>query len=400
MPAPIHLNIPEPCHENWQQMTPNEQGRHCLSCQKTVVDFTLMSDQEILNYISRATTSICGHFNNDQLNKTYAEKKIKPSFTFRYAWNMLVSAFLLSGSGAIAQSHKAMQGKVAASAGTQPKRSGKKKVKLTGFNRDWSMKFLNFKSEANFDFKGSITTLGFTVINTIDHSPTDLKLAPPLKIFGFVRDSSTKKSIGYASVRIKGIENGVAANEEGRYEIPLIDMGGQVTLVVSAIGYETKEYVTTVTNFQAGEILLTPAPDELTPVVVTAGNVLGKISRRVCTTTTDGELMAVQEVSRIQKIKRQMDDWMPGKKEVRIYPNPAAPGSSINISLDLKATGPYKLELMDAAGKIVHVQAMQVAQKEQLIQLPTQSSWSRGIYWVRISNGTDKKVYQAKVVLQ
>ena len=32
--------IPEPCHENWNKMTPQEQGRHCAVCSKVVVDFT------------------------------------------------------------------------------------------------------------------------------------------------------------------------------------------------------------------------------------------------------------------------------------------------------------------------------------------------------------------------
>src|SRR5689334_14882257 len=111
MSTSVHLKIEEPCHENWQQMTPNEQGRHCLSCQKTVVDFTYMSDQEILNHISRASSSVCGRFNNDQLNKTYTQKKAKPAFTFRYAWNVLVATFLLTGSAATAQSKKSIHKK-------------------------------------------------------------------------------------------------------------------------------------------------------------------------------------------------------------------------------------------------------------------------------------------------
>ncbi|WP_315816279.1 carboxypeptidase-like regulatory domain-containing protein [Paraflavitalea speifideaquila] len=182
-------------------------------------------------------------------------------------------------------------------------------------------------------------------------------------MFGFIKDSSTQKAIGYASVRIKGIKEGIAADGDGRYELALPDMGGQVMLIVSAVGYETKEYITTVNNFKAAEILLAPAPDELTPVVVTAGNVMGKISRTVCTTTTAGKVITVQEISRIQQIKRQVNDWLPGKKDVRIFPNPVIAGNSINMQVKLKATGEYKLELMDAAGRVVYIQALQIVQK-------------------------------------
>ena len=36
----LQLSIPEPCHENWQQMTPTEQGRYCNACAKEVVVLT------------------------------------------------------------------------------------------------------------------------------------------------------------------------------------------------------------------------------------------------------------------------------------------------------------------------------------------------------------------------
>jgi hypothetical protein len=39
-PTPLQIN--KPCHENWGAMTPNERGRHCASCDKTVVDLTVM----------------------------------------------------------------------------------------------------------------------------------------------------------------------------------------------------------------------------------------------------------------------------------------------------------------------------------------------------------------------
>lgn len=65
----LYLSIPKPCHEDWDKMTPTEKGRHCLNCQKEVVDFTAMSDQEILAIFSKNKTGLCGRFHTDQLNR-------------------------------------------------------------------------------------------------------------------------------------------------------------------------------------------------------------------------------------------------------------------------------------------------------------------------------------------
>jgi hypothetical protein len=34
--------ISNPCHEDWSKMTPDDRGRHCAACAKTVVDVTAM----------------------------------------------------------------------------------------------------------------------------------------------------------------------------------------------------------------------------------------------------------------------------------------------------------------------------------------------------------------------
>ena len=66
----LNINIPEPCHEDWNKMTPNEQGAFCGSCQKTVVDFSKMGDQQIKDYfLQKCEQKTCGRFNFKQLNK-------------------------------------------------------------------------------------------------------------------------------------------------------------------------------------------------------------------------------------------------------------------------------------------------------------------------------------------
>ena len=55
------LKIETPCHEDWTKMSPNKEGRHCGLCDKTVVDFTVMSQEEITNYLTHnSKAQICG----------------------------------------------------------------------------------------------------------------------------------------------------------------------------------------------------------------------------------------------------------------------------------------------------------------------------------------------------
>ncbi|MNQ87168.1 hypothetical protein D3C85_1023800 [compost metagenome] len=63
------ITIPKPCHENWDKMTPNKNGRFCLSCSKTVVDFTSMLPNEVQHFfIQNQNKKICGRFKNSQLD--------------------------------------------------------------------------------------------------------------------------------------------------------------------------------------------------------------------------------------------------------------------------------------------------------------------------------------------
>lgn len=63
------ISIPKPCHEDWSKMTPNEKGRFCTSCTKTVVDFTKMSPDDIQGYLhNNKDQRICGHIKQSQLD--------------------------------------------------------------------------------------------------------------------------------------------------------------------------------------------------------------------------------------------------------------------------------------------------------------------------------------------
>ena len=65
----IQLGIDTPCQQRWQEMEPTEMGRFCDRCQKTVVDFSGLTDLQIANLLAQPTASTCGRFRLSQLNR-------------------------------------------------------------------------------------------------------------------------------------------------------------------------------------------------------------------------------------------------------------------------------------------------------------------------------------------
>lgn len=76
----MKITIQKPCHENWETMTPQEKGKFCSVCSKTVRDFTDDSDDEIINAFSDSKEEICGHFYESQLNRNLQYSHINSVF--------------------------------------------------------------------------------------------------------------------------------------------------------------------------------------------------------------------------------------------------------------------------------------------------------------------------------
>ena len=88
----LTLSIPTPCTEDWNNMTPDKNGKFCASCQKTVVDFSRMTDAEIFNYFDTFKWATCGRFTEKQLNTPIIEPLV---LTPQNRWAWALSALLL-----------------------------------------------------------------------------------------------------------------------------------------------------------------------------------------------------------------------------------------------------------------------------------------------------------------
>jgi len=98
----MKLSIPKPCHENWDTMAPDEKGKFCAVCTKTVRDFTAAADDEIIEAFSGTEENTCGNFKASQLNRDLRYSGINSVFA------RLAIGFMMTAAGLVpvnAQQH-------------------------------------------------------------------------------------------------------------------------------------------------------------------------------------------------------------------------------------------------------------------------------------------------------
>lgn len=90
----FQLTISTPCHESWEEMSEQERGRFCASCQKTVVDFTGMSDSQLVQFFRNSGENVCGRLHPDQLDRELVPPSRRLPW-FRYFLQLTWPAFML-----------------------------------------------------------------------------------------------------------------------------------------------------------------------------------------------------------------------------------------------------------------------------------------------------------------
>jgi hypothetical protein len=207
----INLSVPEPCSEKWQNFIPVEDGGFCAKCSKVVIDFTKMSDDEIISYFRRKSQNSCGRFYPEQL-KTYTFKDgagVTPGFALMGA--AFISFIILFF-------------------GNEGKAQGKKeKVKIENTN--------------------PFILLGLQS-STISES---------VKARGIVLSSEDNAVMPGINVSLKGTSIKTFTDAQGQFIFPQPLEAGQ-TLIFEFIGYYSTEYTIT-SDSSTEEISVQMKPD-------------------------------------------------------------------------------------------------------------------------------------------
>lgn len=61
------ISVKKNCTEKFSNFSTTANGGFCTTCKKEVINFTTMPQKQVLDYLSKNSTTICGRFKTSQL---------------------------------------------------------------------------------------------------------------------------------------------------------------------------------------------------------------------------------------------------------------------------------------------------------------------------------------------
>lgn len=198
MKPSFQINIENPCHEHWESFTTTESGGFCASCQKNVIDFSQMSESQLIAFFRdrlESSQNLCGRFREGQLKKNYNIEEWFP--TWRIENNQLQYEIPVA---------------------ILKKQTNEQRITLPLIR--------NMKVVRNM--AAAVLTL-LCVEQGIGQNRI---------ISGQIIDGENKDVLPGVSISIKGTKRGTVSDSTGKYKI-LVSDGD--TLIFSYLGYETEK---------------------------------------------------------------------------------------------------------------------------------------------------------------
>lgn len=319
----FHVHIPKPCHENWQHMTPAEKGRFCGQCQKTVVDFTTMTDDEVLDTLQAATGNTCGRFLIQQLDRPLQPTHLQRSWLrVKWFWAALISGALFANK---ATAQKASYGDTVVV--TAPKSNAE------------------------------VVTMGKLKM------PDTL----PVIIHGQVTDENGMPMSG-VSVMIEGTRVGTITNALGMYELRVKEPAASVNIQFSSVGYMPIKQQLQLAPLKYSHIYQQHAQFTKAMMALSGEVVIVRKKKK--------SKPAASMKSTVEKTAT--------KELLQVFPNPAKAGQPIFIA-QLKA-GTYSLQLYSNDGRPVATACILQAKGAANLSWTLPAPLSAGLYTLLLTN--------------
>lgn len=339
----LKLEIENPCAENWEEMMPDEKGRFCLSCTKQVVDFSKMTNQELIRFFKQnRTTEICGQLSAQQLNQELIEAP-RRSRLLPYFLRVTLPAMLLINRGEAQQSR---------------------------LSND--------------------TTVVRRVSETADTKQLRLLAADsaPVVIRGKVVDHEGKP-VAYASVKVADTEQYSLTDSAGQFQIHYRGTDLRIQVSCSALSFEDTIAVFSFTE-DAQPYTIRLQPKELAPVVVRSDGIVCLLKGGV------GGII----VKRTSTPLDTLTNWFKNTiSKFRLYPNPARTFSTIKIELPEGYDEQVVLRLLSISGQVLQTQKYQASKGVNVLSFPVPKV-TPGTYLMQIGSITKKEWVAEKIVIQ
>ena len=88
------LTIDNPCTESWTSMTTIDSGKFCSNCSKNVIDFSTLTDSQIILLIKNSNGKLCGRLDSKQIDRVIEIQNYQSLGTTIY--KLLTGLLLLS----------------------------------------------------------------------------------------------------------------------------------------------------------------------------------------------------------------------------------------------------------------------------------------------------------------
>jgi len=372
MKETIQLELTNPCHESWNAMTANEQGRYCQSCCKTVVDFTAMTDREIVDYISHFSAGdTCARVQDNQLNRliqTPPERK----HSWKYFWSLALSSLLISYRS-VAQVKPLKGDPVAITSVDCRKQKGEVTIRI-----------------------GQITTSSIkdTITSTMTGRVVNEQGIP----------------VPFASITLTNPTRVFIADEEGNYSFSIRSEQVNFTgLTISAVGYEPVSIEQVQASaIQSLEVIKKTVKMSMKDVVMKQRVLKEVVVQGYASKHLQGwvgGLTVSRKCTTYQKVKQTVKQTAaaliaPGRSDLAIYPNPAPANGTFTLKFNIKQPGEYNVQFIDVAGRIVGGRQVMIASAGQTETFMGSQLPGHGAYFIRVAGRQDGKIYNTKLLVQ